>query len=88
PRGRSAFSRPEAPMWIYPSQGPNGIKLKVIDLAFYGERVRHTPTEGQLWVHSNMAEWIRTGAAKPERIPACVGTHEAMFYVPVSELEL
>jgi hypothetical protein len=75
-------------MWIYPSKGPNGVKLGVLDLAFNGEKVTHTPTGGEVWVHHNMAEWIRMGIAKPKKIPACPGTHNPMFYVPVAELEL
>jgi hypothetical protein len=75
-------------MWVYPSEGPKGIKLGARDLAFYGECVGHSPTNGQLWIHSNMAEWIRMGIAKPKEIPACLGTHYPMFYVPVAELEL
>jgi hypothetical protein len=74
-------------MWIYPSEGPNGIKLRVLDLAFYGEPVTHSPTGEELWVHHNLAEWIRMGIAKPKEIPACLGTHTPLHYVPVAELE-
>lgn len=78
----------ESARWIYPSEGPNGVRLSVLDLAFYGEKVKYVTTGEHLWVHSNMAKWLRAGLAKTARIPACRGTHTPMFYVLLSELEL